>query len=155
MKKVLTFLACIAVPLGLGALGGVVTSSNINSWYVTLNQPSFRPPNWLFGPVWTVLYILMGVSFFMILQATASSNKKRAIRVAVIQMLLNSIWSFLFFYFHQLAVALVDIIVLWIFILTMIITYYPLNKTASLLQIPYLAWVSFATILNAAFVYLN
>ena len=155
MKKVLTFLACIAVPLGLGALGGIVTSSNINSWYETLNQPSFRPPNWLFGPVWTVLYILMGVSFFMILQAPASSNKKRAIRVAVIQMLLNSIWSFLFFYFHQLAVALVDIIVLWIFILTMIITYYPLNKTASLLQIPYLAWVSFATILNAAFVYLN
>jgi tryptophan-rich sensory protein len=155
MKKILTLIACITVPLALGAWAGIVTSRNIAAWFETLIHPSFRPPNWLFGPVWTSLYILMGVSFFLILQTKTTQSKKVAIRFTLLQMLLNTMWSFLFFYFHQLGTSLVEIILLWLFILSMIRAYYPIHKIAAYLQIPYLAWVSFASILNAAYYFLN
>jgi tryptophan-rich sensory protein len=155
MKKILTLLACITVPLALGAWAGIVTSKNIAAWFETLIHPSFRPPNWLFGPVWTSLYILMGISFFLILESKSSHSKKVAIRFTLLQMLLNTMWSFLFFYFHQLATSLVEIILLWLCILLMIRAYYPIHKIAAYLQIPYLAWVSFASILNAAYYFLN
>lgn len=155
MKKILTLSACIGVPIALGAWAGVVTSSNIVTWYEMLNRPSFRPPNWLFAPVWTSLYILMGISFFLILQTKSTLSKNAAIQFTVLQMLLNTLWSFLFFYFHQLGTSLVEIILLWTCIFMMIRAYYPINKLAAYLQIPYLAWVSFATILNAAYYFLN
>jgi tryptophan-rich sensory protein len=155
MKKILTLIACITVPLALGAWAGIVTSRNIAAWFETLIHPSFRPPNWLFGPVWTSLYILMGISFFLILESKSSHSKKVAIRYTLLQMLLNTMWSFLFFYFHQLGTSLVEIILLWLCILLMIRAYYPIHKIAAYLQIPYLAWVSFASILNAAYYFLN
>jgi translocator protein len=155
MKKILTLIACITVPLALGAWAGIVTSRNIAAWFETLIHPSFRPPNWLFGPVWTSLYILMGVSFFLILQTKTTQSKKVAIRFTLLQMLLNTMWSFLFFYFHQLGTSLVEIILLWLCILSMIRAYYSIHKIAAYLQIPYLAWVSFASILNAAYYFLN
>lgn len=155
MKKILTLIACITVPLALGAWAGIVTSRNIAAWFETLVHPSFRPPNWLFGPVWTSLYILMGISFFLVLESKSSQSKKVAIRFTLLQMLLNTMWSFLFFYFHQLGTSLVEIILLWLCILSMIRAYYPIHKIAAYLQIPYLAWVSFASILNAAYYFLN
>lgn len=155
MKKILTLIACITVPLALGAWAGIVTSTNIAAWFETLIHPSFRPPNWLFGPVWTSLYILMGISFFLVLESKSSQSKKVAIRFTLLQMLLNTMWSFLFFYFHQLGTSLVEIILLWLCILSMIRAYYPIHKIAAYLQIPYLAWVSFASILNAAYYFLN
>ena len=155
MKKLLTLIACIAIPLGLGACAGIVTSTNIAAWFETLRHPSFRPPNWLFAPVWTSLYILMGISFYLILQTKTTQSKKVAIQFALMQMALNTLWSFLFFYFHQLGTSLVEIILLWLCILLMIRAYYPIHKIAAYLQIPYLAWVSFATILNAANYFLN
>lgn len=155
IKKILTLLACIAVPLALGAWAGIATSANIATWFKPLNAPFFRPPNWLFAPVWTTLYILMGVSFFMILQSKTKLSKNKAITVSVVQLALNTLWSFLFFYYHQLGIALVEIIMIWVSILMMIRSYYPINKIAAYLQIPYLAWVSFATILNAAYFFLN
>lgn len=155
MKKLLLLIACITVPLALGAWAGIVTSSNIASWYETLNKPSFRPPNWVFAPVWTSLYVLMGVSFFLIIQDKTSLSKRRAIQYAIIQLGFNTLWSFLFFYFHQIGIALVEIILLWLSIFMMIRAYYPINRLAAVLQIPYLAWVSFASILNAAYYFLN
>lgn len=155
MKKLLLLIACITVPLALGAWAGIVTSSNIASWYETLNKPSFRPPNWLFAPVWTSLYVLMGVSFFLIIQDKTSLSKRRAIQYAIIQLGFNTLWSFLFFYFHQIGIALVEIILLWLSIFMMIRAYYQINRLAAVLQIPYLAWVSFASILNAAYYFLN
>lgn len=155
VKKILLFIACLAVPLGLGAWAGIVTSANIASWFETLKSPVFRPPNWLFAPVWTSLYILMGVSFFIILTKKTRCSKKTAIAVTIAQMLLNTLWSFLFFKFHLLGIALLDILLLWAAIILMIRSYYRLNTTAALLQIPYLLWVSFATILNAAYFILN
>ncbi len=155
IKKILTLIACIAVPLALGAWAGIVTSANIATWFEPLNAPPFRPPNWLFAPVWTTLYILMGISFFLILQNKTTLPKRNAIIISIVQLALNTLWSFLFFYYHQLGIALVEIVMIWMSILWMIRSYYPINKTAALLQIPYLAWVSFATILNAAYFFLN
>lgn len=155
MKKAITFLGCMAVPLLLGALGSKATLPNIETWYVTLNRPVFSPPNWLFAPVWTVLYLLIGVSFFMVITKKTTANKKPAVFFAVIQMILNTVWSFLFFQHHLLGWALLDIVLLLLCIVGMICAYFPVHKKAALLQVPYLVWVSFATVLNAAYFYLN
>ena len=155
VKKIIVFLLCLAVPLGLEAWAGIVTSANIASWFETLKAPFFRPPNWVFAPVWTALYILMGISFFMVVTKKTRCSKKFAIGITIAQMVLNTLWSFLFFKFHLLGIALIDILLLWVAILFMIRTFYRLNTIAALLQIPYLLWVSFATILNAAYFILN
>ncbi len=138
-----------------GTISGIATASNISTWYVTLNKPSFNPPNYLFAPVWTTLYLLMGVSLFMILQTAKSSPKTQAIKAFSVQLALNFCWSFLFFTFHTLGIALIEIIVLLCCILWMIFSFYKINKTAALFNIPYLLWVSFASILNASIYMLN
>ena len=103
MNKTLTlkFLISILLPLSLGAIAGMFTSQSVPEWYATLNRPSFNPPNWIFGPVWTTLYILMGISFFLIWKQEASKVRKRAILFFLLQLLLNFAWSFIFFYFRQ------------------------------------------------------
>lgn len=155
MKKFVILTICILVPLIIGGLGGIATASGVDTWYNTIQRPSFNPPNYLFGPVWTFLYILMGISFYMILQATPGKDKARAIIIFCVQLALNSIWSFLFFSFHWLGIAFIEILMILISILTMIILFYKINKSAALLQIPYLLWVSFATVLNGSFWLLN
>ena len=155
MNKFLKLCLCIIIPLLIGAVSGFATASSINTWYVTLHKPFFNPPNYLFGPVWTTLYILMGVSFYMILQSRNSKYKKGAIYLFCIQLFLNFCWSFIFFKFQYLGLALIEIIMMWISILAMIIWFTKLNKTAAYLQIPYLCWVSFAAVLNASLWYLN
>lgn len=155
MKTILKFILCITIPLMVGAISGIATVSNIPTWYVTLNKPSFNPPNYLFAPVWTTLYVLMGISLFMILQATKSILKTQAIKAFSVQLVLNFCWSFLFFQFHTLGIALIEIIMLLCCILWMIFSFYKINKTAALLNIPYLLWVSFASILNASIYMLN
>ena len=155
MKKALILVACIAVPLLLGAWASIPTMANIPTWYNSLNKPSFNPPNWLFGPVWTLLYILMGISFFLIIISPGTNDKKGAIRITIIQMILNTTWSFLFFEYHLMGLALADILLLWTCIIGMIFAYYPIKKSAAFLQVPYLFWVSFATVLNASYCYLN
>ena len=81
MKNVFRFLLCITIPLIIGAIGGIATSTSIGSWYVTLNKPFFNPPNYLFGPVWTTLYILMGISFYLVIQSTKTTDRKKAIAI--------------------------------------------------------------------------
>jgi tryptophan-rich sensory protein len=139
----------------VGAVAGIFTAEAIPVWYASLNQPSFNPPNWLFGPVWTTLYIVMGVSFYLIWKMDTSQNRNRAIGVFLFQLILNFFWSFLFFYFKNLGLALVEIILLWLSIATMIFTFYKVKPIAAYINIPYLLWVSFATALNAAYFYLN
>jgi benzodiazapine receptor len=155
MNKYLKFGLCLLLPLLVGGIAGYTTATSINSWFTTLNKPFFNPPNWLFGPVWTILYILMGVSFYIILQAPKSIDKRKSVWVFCIQLFLNFWWSFLFFKFHFLLIALVEILLIWISIVTMIDRFKRVNKTAAYLQIPYLLWVSFATVLNAAIWWLN
>jgi benzodiazapine receptor len=153
IKKLGIFLLCIIVPLLVGGISGIATVSGIKDWYVHLNKPFFNPPNYLFGPVWSLLYLLMGVSLFMILQSSAS--KKKAILIFSIQLFFNFWWSFLFFKFQLLGLSMFEIILMWLSILWMIIEFRKINKTAAYLQIPYLLWVTFASLLNASIWYLN
>lgn len=145
----------IAFPLVLGAIAGMFTSQAVPEWYSTLNRPSFNPPNWIFGPVWTTLYILMGISFFIVWKQEASKMRNLAIIVFLLQMLLNFAWSFIFFYFNMIGVALVEILLLWASIIMMLVLFYKIKPIAAWINIPYLLWVSFATVLNASYFFLN
>ena len=157
MNKTLTlkFLVSILLPLSLGAIAGMFTSQSVPEWYATLNRPSFNPPNWIFGPVWTTIYILMGISFFLIWKQEASKVRNRAILIFLLQLLLNFAWSFIFFYFNMIGLALVEIILLWISIVMMLVVFYKIKPIASYINIPYLLWVTFATVLNASYYILN
>jgi tryptophan-rich sensory protein len=150
-----SLIACIAIPLVAGTLSGLANVNSINSWYSTLNKPSFNPPNYLFGPVWTVLYILMGISLYLVVQTTKSDLRTTALMIFSIQLLLNFSWSFAFFYFQSPILALVIIITMLAGIVLMILYFYRLSHAAAYLQIPYLLWVSFATVLNGAVWMLN
>jgi translocator protein len=151
LKLILSVLLCLAI----GAISGIATSSSVKTWYVTLEKPFFNPPNYLFGPVWTILYILMGISLYLILQSPKNEIRKKAIIIFIIQLVLNFCWSFLFFKFNLLGISFAEIILIWISILFMIITFYKINKNAALLQVPYLLWVSFASVLNGSIWFLN
>jgi translocator protein len=157
MNKTLSlkFLVSIILPLSLGAIAGMFTSQSVPEWYATLNKPSFNPPNWIFGPVWKTLYILMGISFFLVWKQEASKDRNRAILIFLLQLLLNFAWSFIFFYFNMIGLALVEIILLWISIVMMLIVFYKIKPIALYINIPYLLWVTFATVLNASYCFLN
>ena len=151
----ITLLACVALPVVIGSLSGLANADSINGWYSTLTKPSFNPPNYLFGPVWTLLYFLMGISLYLILQSPKSDLRSTALILFVIQLLLNFSWSFIFFYFQSPLAALVIIVVMWATILAMIIYFFRISHPAAYLQIPYILWVSFATVLNGAIWSLN
>ena len=155
MNTYLKLFLCITIPLLIGAVSGIATAGSINTWYVTLHKPFFNPPNYLFGPVWTTLYILMGISFYMILQSPKNKLTQRAIYLFCIQIFLNFCWSFIFFKFQYIGLALIEIVIMWCSIVAMIMCFIKINKTAGYLQIPYLLWVSFASILNASLWWLN
>src|SRR3989344_995304 len=132
-----------------GIIGSMFTTEAIPTWYATLNKPWFNPPNWLFGPAWTTLYILMGLAAFLILKNYRQTKKgKQALVVYLIQLVLNAAWSIIFFGFYSPGAALIEIILLWVFILWTIIIFWRLRRTAGILLLPYIMWVSFAAILN-------
>jgi tryptophan-rich sensory protein len=155
MNKSNKLILCILFPLLVGSVSGIATASGVNNWFQTINKPSFNPPNYLFGPVWTILYILMGISFYLVLQTPYSKSNKYALAIFFVQLFLNSSWSFLFFRYKLIGVAFIDIILLWLSIICMIYAFSKINKRAAYLQLPYLLWVSFASILNGAIWWLN
>ena len=155
MNRILRLLICIAFPLIVGGISGFFTVQGVKDWYLTLTKPNFTPPNYLFGPVWTFLYAFMGVAFFRILEKGKSVQKIKAIRIYLWQLFFNFCWSFLFFSQHQIGLAFIDILILWVLILIMIIRFKKLDAFAGYSQIPYLLWVSFATALTAAIYLLN
>lgn len=152
-KNLLKLSLSVSLCLGAGILGSIFTFSAPPAggltWYATLNKPAFSPPNWIFGPVWTVLYVLMGISLYLVW------TKKKVPSVFWIQLILNALWSIIFFGMTNPILALVDIAVLWIAIVLTIKAFSKINKLAGNLLIPYLIWVSFASILNLAIVMLN
>ena len=154
MKKILLLAGCILLTLAVGGVSGYFTVAEIAGWYSTLHKPSFNPPNYVFGPVWTCLYLLMGISFYLVLTSHAAP-RRQALVFFWVQLIFNFFWSLIFFNMHRVGLALVDIVLMWLAILGMIITFYKINKVAALMQLPYLAWVSFATCLNAAIWVLN
>ncbi len=155
MAKSLKLVIAILLPMVVGGLSGFLTANSINGWYTTLNQPSFNPPNWVFGPVWTTLYLIMGISLYRIWSLPITEERNLAIKIFALQMTLNFFWSLIFFKWHLIGLALVEIIVMWIAIAMMIHKFKKLDKFAAYMNIPYLCWVSFATVLNASYYFLN
>jgi benzodiazapine receptor len=148
-------IAAVAICQAAGGLGAIATAPKITSWYANLIKPEFSPPNWLFGPVWTILYLLMGIALFLVWKERKSKEKRRAVGVFVVQLGLNILWSFLFFGMENPGAALVEIILMWMAIAATISEFGKINKTAGWLLVPYLLWVSFATVLNGAVYWLN
>jgi translocator protein len=153
--NLLKLLLSLILPLGLGSIAGIFTADAVPEWYAALNRPSFNPPNWIFGPVWTALYILLGISFFLIWKQPAKKERNFAIMMFLLQLLLNFGWSFIFFYFNMIGFALVEIILLWISIVIMMVLFYKIKPVAAFINVAYLIWVTFATILNASYYILN
>lgn len=151
-KLIISVVGCELV----GFLGTPFTISAIPTWYSTLNKPFFAPPNWIFGPVWTLLYFLMGVAFYLI---WSQSWKKKKVKTASLffltQLGLNFIWSPIFFGLKAPLLGLIVIVAMWTLIVMTMKKFYPLSKLAFYLLVPYLVWVSFASILNAAIMFLN
>jgi tryptophan-rich sensory protein len=144
MKLVISIIICQLA----GVLGSVFTMPAIPGWYVSLNKPSFGPPNWLFGPVWILLYTLMGISLYLVWSRKGSAGAKTALILFAIQLGLNTLWSLIFFGLRLPSAAFLEILVLWLFILLTILKFFPISKVAAYLLILYLLWVSFASLLN-------
>ena len=155
-KKTTRILVAVAVCLFVGFLSSFATQSSISDWYVTLNKPSFNPPNWIFAPVWSTLYVLMGVAAGIV-WSKGFYHKwvKTALYHFIFQLIFNVAWSIAFFGIRRPDYALLIIIILLILILLTIKWFRVVNKTAALLMIPYLLWVSFASILNYSIWQLN
>lgn len=149
------FLISLFLPFLAGGLGSAATMPAIPTWYATLNKPLWQPPNWLFGPVWTTLYVLMGVAFFLVIKNKSLKEVKSAIIIFVTQLVFNSLWSIVFFGMQNVGGALGVIAILWVLIVINISVFYRLNKVAGILLIPYLLWVSFASFLNYTIYSLN
>jgi len=139
--------ASISLCLAVGGLGSIFTVSAIPAWYATLNKPFFSPPNYVFASVWTILYILMGISLYLLWTAK-KKEKDKAVKLFFIQLVLNFFWSIIFFGWHNPQAALVEVIALWLFIFLTIRQSYSISKTSAYLLYPYIVWVSFALILN-------
>jgi tryptophan-rich sensory protein len=140
----------------IGFTSGIATADGVTNWFQTIEKPFFNPPGWLFAPVWTLLYGLMGISAALIWhQGINKKEVKQGLILFTIQLVLNFCWSFLFFKYHLLFFAFIEIITLLTFIILTTIHFYKINKTAGLLLIPYILWVSFASILNFSLWWLN
>lgn len=156
MKNWIKLVVSIVLPLAVGAVAGMFTASEINGWFQTIEKPAWQPPNWVFGPVWTVLYILMGVALYLVWKKDAPKGVRRmAITLWIIQLVFNFLWSFIFFKEHQLDWALAEILVLWFFILLTILYFARISKVAAWLMVPYISWVSFASLLTFTIYELN
>ncbi|MBD8489601.1 tryptophan-rich sensory protein [Echinicola sp. CAU 1574] len=146
---------CVLGVIIIGSISGLANIGNIETWYAGLEKPSFNPPNSIFAPVWTTLYGLMGVGLYLIWYAPQSKARSQGVKVFFIQLSFNFCWSFIFFYFHQPGLAAIEIVLLWGLIVYMINRFYQVSKVAAYLQVPYLLWVSFATVLNISIWWLN
>lgn len=157
MNKYLKIIYCVAICLAVGYLSSNVTQSSIKTWYPTIEKPIFNPPSWVFAPVWTILYIMMGVAAGMVWNKLESNKElvKKGLLFFTVQLLLNALWSYLFFGLNNILLAFLEIILLWLIMYETYNIFKQIDKKASYLLIPYLAWVGFATILTGTIYFLN
>lgn len=155
MPKILKLFVSVVGSFAAGAIGSLATSPNIPTWYAGLKKPFFNPPNWLFGPVWTLLYILMGISIYLIWTTPYRRSKRPAYIWFGVQLVLNALWSLVFFGMHAPEAGGVVILLLLISIAMTMRTFWPISKMAAYLLIPYILWVSFAILLNSSIAALN
>ena len=156
MKTYIRLIISVALCQAAGIIGSLFTTPAISSWYASLRKPAFAPPNWVFAPVWTTLYFLMGISLFIVWNIGLEKNSvRKSIVVFGIQLLLNVFWSYLFFGLKSPLLGLVEIVVMWLMILLTILVFFRISKKAAVLLIPYLMWVSVASYLNYSILVLN
>lgn len=155
MKNRSKFIVSQIISFAAGAIGSIATISNIPSWYVYLTKPFYAPPNWLFGPVWTALYFIIGLSLYLIWTTPSSESKRPAYWIFGIQMMLNAVWPLIFFGLHAPWAGAVIIAILLMSIVYMMTFFWNISRRAAYILIPYLAWVSFATTLNVGIALLN
>jgi len=136
-----------------GIIGSAFTMPAINSWYRDLNKPFFNPPNWVFGPVWTIIFVLMGVSLYLVWNIGKKTVKAK--KIFALQWVLNIFWTVIFFKFHSLLFAFIEILFLCVAIFWTIIEFYKVSRAAAYLLLPYIVWVSFAAVLNLSILILN
>lgn len=158
-RPVVTLLLAVVGAIGVGSVGGFATASSVDTWYATLARPEFAPPNWLFGPVWITLFALMGVAAWLVWRRAGDPEHRvearRALAVFGLQFAFNVAWSFVFFGAQSLLGGLVVIAILWLLIGTTIVGFWRVDHRAAALMLPYIAWVSFAALLNYAYWALN
>jgi len=138
----------ILICLAAGGLGAIVTTPEIDGWYRTIVKPEWNPPDWVFGPVWTTLFVLMGISAWLVWKPSGFKAAATPLALFAAQLTLNVAWSWIFFGKHQIGWAAIEIIILWAAILATTVAFFGHSKLAGWLLIPYLGWVSFASILN-------
>jgi translocator protein len=157
MNKITRILVVVVTCLVIGYFSGMVTRSAITTWYPTLIKPSFNPPNWIFAPVWSMLYVMMGVAAGLVWNKMESDKVvvKNALVIFAVQLALNALWSYLFFGLKNPMLSGIEIILLWLMIFETYTKFIKINKIAAYLLIPYLLWVSFAMVLNASIWWLN
>jgi len=156
MWTVLHLVACIVLCQAAGAIGAFFTAAAIPTWYASLRKPSFTPPSWVFGPVWITLYLMMGIAAFLVWRrGWQNPQVKLALVVFAVQLLLNAIWSPVFFGMRWPLGGLVVIVALWLAIVVTIVTFFRVSTPAAVLLIPYILWVSYATALNFEIMRLN
>jgi benzodiazapine receptor len=148
MKNILKLIASVVISQAAGAIGSLFTVQNIPTWYAGLNKPSFNPPNYLFGPVWITLYFMMGIAFFLVWKNSGKFDIKVPTILFITQLVLNALWSIIFFGMKNPMFGFFEIIILWVFIVFCVIKFYSVSKIAAWLMLPYLLWVSFASVLN-------
>ncbi len=149
LKNLLLLIISLAIPLLIGFLGSMLTTPSISTWYAALNKPSFNPPNWVFAPVWTVLFILMGLALFLILKEGRKATYFKAACLSFgAQLFLNLYWSFLFFFAKEPSLAFWGIVSLISMIIVNMYYFFQIKKVAAYLLVPYLLWVIFAASLN-------
>lgn len=150
------FVLCLFMPLLIGFAGSIFTRDNIPGWFVTLQKPAFTPPDWVFAPVWTTLYILMGISLFLVLQkGLGDINVRRGVLLFAVQLVVNLLWSVVFFGMHSIVGGLLVIVVLLALVAATIYSFYGISKPAAWLLVPYIVWGCIATALNAMILVLN
>jgi tryptophan-rich sensory protein len=154
-QKIGAFLLSLIIPLAVGGISGYFTVSAIPGWYQTIQKPSWNPPNWVFGPVWTTIYALMGIAMYLIWTQPRSEQRQRALHLNAAQLILNFFWSLIFFNLHAIGWALIEIIILWVLIVRTMFAFDRVYKPAAWLLLPYIVWVTFATILNGTIWWLN
>lgn len=149
MSSFVKLLIAIAIPVLVGGISGFFTVTGVESWYQTIQKPSWNPPNWVFGPVWTSLYVMMGIALWLVWKEDTSRELKMiAFILFGVQLLLNFLWSFIFFKLEQPGFAFLEILFMWVAILATIFAFAQVNKAAAWLLVPYISWVSFAAMLN-------
>jgi tryptophan-rich sensory protein len=154
-RDIVGLVVFIALCLAFSGIGGAVTATSVGTWYQALHKSPLNPPDWVFAPVWTTLYVLMAIAGWRVWRHARSEARRRALAVFAVQLGLNLAWSFLFFGFQRIGLALLEIVILLLAIIANTILFWRIDRVAGVLFMPYVLWVVYATVLNTSLWLLN